>query len=79
MFPTRCGHYPGLGNFSGQIEMESWRESLKPATEFIDAATSGMPISSDMENMDFLQFSSDSEFVPLCGLPTVGFRPSKAA
>jgi uncharacterized protein (DUF305 family) len=61
-----------------KTEMESWRESLKPATEFIDAATSGMPISSDMENMDF-QFSSDSEFVPLCGLPTVGFRPSKAA
>jgi hypothetical protein len=36
-----------------KTEMESWRESLKPATEFIDAATSGMPISSDMEHMDF--------------------------
>jgi hypothetical protein len=36
-----------------KTEMESWRESLKLATEFIEAAISGMPMSSDMENMDF--------------------------
>jgi hypothetical protein len=36
-----------------KTEMESWRESLKLETEFMDASTSGMPMSSDMENMDF--------------------------
>jgi hypothetical protein len=36
-----------------KTEMESWRESQKLATEFIHAATSGMPMSSDTENMDF--------------------------
>ena len=52
-----------------KTEMESWRESLKPATEFIDAATSGMPISSDMEHMDFynsLQTANSYRYV-VCG------------
>jgi hypothetical protein len=36
-----------------KTEMESMHESWKLTTAVIEAATSGMPMSSDIENMDF--------------------------